>query len=97
MCLQPDGKDDLVKDFRLEFTAFGDVTNGKIIGVRHRVDGMDTTADEAYAFILGIVIKPFKFFAVGSHVHEKNGTFQSVSGMLFGDDRLLDGIHTAHR
>ncbi len=34
---------------------------------------------------------------MGAHIHIEHGTIQIVAGVLFGDHRLLDGVHTANR
>jgi len=58
---------------------------------------MDPAAQEPNAlFLPGIVVKAFKLFAMGAHIHKENGTIKIITGMLFGDDRLLDRIHAAY-
>ena len=34
---------------------------------------------------------------MGAHVHVEDGALEVVSAVLFGDDRLLDGVHAADR
>ncbi len=36
-----------------------------------------------------------EFLALGSHIHVKNG-YINIRGMVFGNKRLLDGIHATN-
>ena len=77
----------------------GDVADFQVVAAADRVDRVHPAADEAHAVLLfGAVVEAFEILAVGAHVHEEDGAVQIlVSGVLLGDDRLLDGVHAADR
>ncbi len=59
---------------------------------------MHPASDESdTVFFPGVVVKAFKIFSRGADVHIKNRAVQIIANMLFGDDRLFDGIHAAYR
>ena len=59
---------------------------------------MDPAAQEPNAlFLPGIVVKAFKLFAMGAHIHEEYGAIKVIAGVFFGNDRFLDRIHAADR
>ena len=59
---------------------------------------MGSRSDKADAvFFPGVVIVAFEVLAVGSDVHKEDGAIKAVTGMFLGNDRLLDGVHTANR
>ncbi len=62
----------------------------------HGLDMGDARLDKANSQIIsGMVIIAFKVFAEGSDVDIENGRVQTVVAVLFGENRLLDGIGAA--
>jgi len=56
---------------------------------------VDAAADEIDPGVLGPVVIFLEILAVGADIHVEDGGVQVAAGMLLGDDRFLDGIHTA--
>ena len=91
-------KDDLVECFLYHFSLIGHIPDFQIIRSVDRVNRVNPASDKPDpVFIFGRVVKFFKVFAVGSHVHIENGAIQITAGMLFGDNGLFNGIHAADR
>ena len=81
-----------IKFFAVPFALIVGIVNHEFVAARiHR---MDATANEANILFNGIVQIVFEPFAVGSHIHIKNGRF-NVFVKFFGIDRFLKSIHAA--
>ena len=95
--LQANGQDDKIKVFFNLLPLFIDVVQPQVAFTAFRLNAIDPAADKPDpGFIFGPLVVFVKFFAVGSHVHVKDGGLQA-GGMVLGNNRFLDGIHTADR
>ncbi len=96
--LQPDREDHHIKFLFDDLPRFTDVLQKEIVGFRHRIHGMDPGTDKTDPpFFLGPIVIFFEFLAVGAHIHKENGRIQGMRAVFLGNNRLLDGIHTANR
>ena len=95
--LQAHGKDHHVKNFGLHLSVFGHIADRQVVAARYGVDGMHLGPQETDALGFGPFVVTFEVFSVGAHIHEKDRAIQSIAGVLFGDDGLLDGVHAADR
>ena len=85
-----------IKIFLCDCAVFLNVANRYIIGSGHRIYGVNPGSDKSDAFLFGILIIFVKVFAVGAHIHIKHRTVQRFGAVLFGNDGLLNCVHTAH-
>ena len=85
--------------FRLNRPIFRHIANVDVAGLVIGIHAVNPGADKAHpAFLFGPPVILLKILPMGAHVHEEDGGVQGVFlAVLLGDDRLLDGVHAAHR
>jgi len=91
-----DGQDHQVETLLDHHPILGDIADDEVAVTGNRVDGVDAGTNKPHAILIAGSQEVFlEVFAVGAHIHEKDGGFNRAAAVLAGTNGLLDGKHAA--